>query len=531
MLCVSCFMIMRPKPTILIILDGWGVATPKNTNPISEAKTPAIDKIISAYPAMTLHASGEHAGLKKEEPGNSRAGHLNIGAGRIVYEPISKINVAIKNNSFFNNPAFLEVLKNVKQKNSNLHLVGMLSSGEIESTEQHLFALLKMAKEQKAKNVFIHIILDGKDAIYNSGKDFVLKLEKKLKEEKNVKIASLSGRFYAMDTNNRWDRVERAYRTITGGASQRAKNPIEAIDDSYKKGVFDEELMPCQILGRTGAMEEKVKDNDGVIFFNFGEDGLRELAQAFLEEDFKGFKRRKLNIFFAGMAEYFKGIEGGAFKEEKITNFLAKAISDGGLRQLHIAETEKYAHITFFINGKKEEPFPGEERVVVPSPHVSSYDKKPEMSARQITERVIKEIKKEEFDFYAINFANADAVAHTGDFNSTKRAIEVLDRCVEEITAQALVYGGAVFITSSNGCAEDIVHIDDNKKFKGHTNSPVPFILVQEEYEGRKMGLPEGVGSDLSLVPPVGSLCDVAPTILKILGIKKPKEMTGKSLI
>ncbi|MBU1179872.1 2,3-bisphosphoglycerate-independent phosphoglycerate mutase [Patescibacteria group bacterium] len=523
---------MRPKPAILIILDGWGVAPPSETNAISQAKTPVMDKLITAYPSMTLHASGEKVGLVKGEPGNSGTGHLNIGAGRIVYQTLPRIDAAIKDKSFFKNPIFLGACDFVKKNKSKLHLMGLVSPGGIHSHQEHLYALLKLAKEQNIKDVFIHAFLDGEDTIYNSGRDYIAKLQEKTKELKIGKIATLCGRFYAMDRDNRWERTEKAYLAITKGKGSSAKTAAKAIDDSYKKSIFDEEFVPTAIESK-GNPVARVEDNDAVIFFNFGEDRARQLARVFVQDDISGFKRgKKLNIYFAGMTEYESGLNMGiAFPQDVIEECLAKAISDGGLSQFHIAETEKYSHVTYFLNGKKEEPFAGEERAIVPSPNVSSYEKKPEMSARAITERVLKEIKAEKYDFIVLNFANADLVGHTGDIRATIRAVETLDKQIGAIAEQASLFGGIVFVAASQGNAEEMEEPRTGKTNKGHSANPVPFIIVSEKYEGRKMGLPEGVGADLSLVPPVGTLGDVAPTILHVLGIKQPKEMTGKSLI
>ncbi|MCG2694323.1 2,3-bisphosphoglycerate-independent phosphoglycerate mutase [Candidatus Parcubacteria bacterium] len=524
---------MRPKPAILIILDGWGIASPGEGNAIAKAKTPNMDRLIRTYPAMTLAASGNEAGLHVGEMGNSEAGHLNIGAGRIFYQILPRIEKAIVDKSFFENEAFLKAIQYARKNKGSLHLMGLVSSGGVHSHEDQLYALLDLAESQKTKKVFVHAFLDGKDTMYNSGKGFIEKLQEKMKEIKLGKIATLSGRFYAMDRDGRFERTEKVYSAIAKGIGKKSTNAIKAIEQSYKENIFDEEFVPTVITGRNGKPVAKVEDGDAVIFFNFRADRSRQLTNAFVSDDFTGFKRiKKPNIFFVAMTEYEKGLPlEVAFLPDEITEPLARVLSENGQKQLHISETEKYTHITFFLNGQKEEPFQGEDRKVVPSPHVSSYDKKPEMSAREITTRVIKEIKAENYDFIAVNFANADMVSHTGNFEATKKAIEILDKCVGDIAEQALLYGGVVFITADHGNAEEIANLHTGRMDKEHTANPVPFIIVGEKFEGQSMGLPEGVGADLSLVPPVGILGDVAPTILHVLGIKQPIKMTGKPLI
>ncbi|PIR66283.1 MAG: 2,3-bisphosphoglycerate-independent phosphoglycerate mutase [Parcubacteria group bacterium CG10_big_fil_rev_8_21_14_0_10_36_14] len=524
---------MRPKPAILVILDGWGVAPPGEGNPIAKAKTPNMDKLITSYPAMTLTASGNEVGLCVGEAGNSETGHLNIGAGRVFYQILPRINKAIEDKSFLKNEAFLGAIEHARKNKGNIHIMGLVSSGGVHSHEDHLYALLDLAKSQKIKKVFVHAFLDGKDTIYNSGKGFIEKLQDKMKKLNLGKIATLSGRFYAMDRDGRFERTEKAYSAIAKGIGKKSTNALKAIEQSYKEGVFDEEFIPTFITDRNGKPLAKVEDGDAVIFFNFRADRSRQLTNAFVLDNFSGFKRiKKQNIFFVAMTEYEKELPlEVAFFGDAITEPLARALSDDGLRQLHIAETEKYAHVTFFLNGQQEEQFQGEDRVVIPSPHVASYDKKPEMSAREITTRVIKEIKAENYDFIVVNFANADMVGHTGNFEATKKGIEILDKCVGDIAEQTLLYGGVVFITADHGNAEEIANLHTGRMDKEHTTNPVPFIIVGEKFEGQSMGLPEGVGADLSLVPPVGFLGDVAPTILHVLGIKQPKKMTGNSLI
>lgn len=524
---------MRPKPAVLLILDGWGIAPPGESNALSLAKTPVINRLISTYPAMTLAASGMEVGLRIGEMGNSEVGHLNIGAGRVYYQTLPRINKAIMDGTFFDNPAFLSACQTVKKNKSQLHLIGLVSPGGVHSHEEHLYALLELAKNQKVKDVFVHGFLDGRDTIYNAGKDFIGRLQDKMKELKVGKVATLSGRFYAMDRDNHWDRIQKAYLVMAKSEGPATKDPIKALEASYVNNIFDEEFVPTVIHGRFGKPVAAINDGDAIIFFNFRADRARQMTKAFMDNDFNGFAReKKLDILFVAMTEYEKDLQIPiAFSLDLINECLAKIISDNGLRQLHIAETEKYAHITFFLNGQKEESFPGEDRVIIPSPHVSSYDQKPEMSAREITDRVIKEIKQEKYDFIAINFANVDMVAHTGDIASTIKSAEILDKCVSEIVEQTMLFGGVAFITADHGNAEELANLQTGEKDKEHSTNPVPLIIVGEKFEGQNMGLPESVGGDLSLVPPVGLLGDVAPTILKIMELPQPVKMTGHPLI
>ncbi|MFA5133906.1 MAG: 2,3-bisphosphoglycerate-independent phosphoglycerate mutase [Patescibacteria group bacterium] len=524
---------MRPKPAVLMILDGWGIAPPGEANAISQAKTPVINRLIATYPAMTIAASGTEVGLRAGEMGNSEVGHLNIGAGRVYYQTLPRINKAISDGSFFSNQALSSACQTAKKNKSKLHFIGLVSPGGVHSHQEHLYALLELAKEQKVKDVFVHAFMDGRDTIYNAGKDFIGKLQDKMKELKVGKIASMSGRFYAMDRDNHWDRVEKAYLAMAQAVGPATKDPIKALEASYAANVFDEEFVPMVVQGRFGKPIATIEDGDVVVFFNFRADRARQMTKVFVADDFNGFKiDKRPKVYFVAMTDYEKDLQVPiAFPPDLISECLAKVISDHGLRQLHIAETEKYAHITFFLNGQKEDQFAGEDRAIIPSPHVPSYDQKPEMSARELADRVIKEIKEEKYDFIAINFANADMVGHTGDVKATIRGVEVLDKCVGDIIEQVLLFGGVAFITADHGNGEELANLQTGEKDKEHSTNPVPFIIVGEKFEGQNMGLPEGVGSDLSLVPPVGILGDIAPTILKVMELPHPPEMTGHALI
>jgi 2,3-bisphosphoglycerate-independent phosphoglycerate mutase len=524
----------RPKPVALIILDGWGIAPPSDGNAITEAKTPNINKLISTYPALTLVASGDSAGLSWGEMGNSEVGHLNLGAGKVFYQNLPKINKSITDGSFFSNRVFLKAADFVKKNNSKLHLLGLVSSGGVHASIEHLFALLEMAKRQSIKKVFVHVVLDGRDSIYNSGLDFTTKLLAKMKELGVGQIATISGRFYAMDRDNHWERTEKVYNAMTRGESdEKFSDPIEAIKKSYDKKIFDEEFVPA-VMANKNAAAALVEEKDAIIFFNFRSDRAREITKAFIIPEFSKFERPKYldNIMFVTMTEYEEGLPVEvAFPVDLVKEPLAKVLSEAGLKQLHIAETEKYAHVTFFFNGGAEEPFLGEDRAVIPSPRVSSYDQKPEMSALEITNQVVKEVKENKYDFILINFANADMVSHTGDKAATIKAVETIDKCVGKLVDVILSNGGVAVVTADHGNAEELVNLQTGVMDKEHSTNPVPLIIIGKEWEGKTGGAREALGSDLSLMPPQGLLSDVAPTILKIMGLKQPEEMNGSPLI
>jgi 2,3-bisphosphoglycerate-independent phosphoglycerate mutase len=522
----------RPKPVVLAILDGWGVASKSEGNAVALAKTPNIDKFIATYPVMTLRASGDEVGLSWGEMGTSEVGHLNLGTGKIFYQTLPRIDKAISDGSFFVNPTLKEAAAHVKKNKSSLHLMGLVSAGKVHSTIEHLYALLKFASRENLKKVYIHAFLDGRDAIYNSGADFIRKLQEKIKELDVGKIATLSGRFYAMDRDNRWDRTEKVYRAIFEGKSDEYfSDPITAVLTSYEKKIYDEEFAPTVIFERKKPIAT-VQEKDAMIFFNYRADRARQITKTFVLKDFDKFSREKFfpELFFAAMTEYEKDLPVKIiFPPEEIKVCLAKILAEAGMKQLHIAETEKYAHVTFFFNGLKEEEFRGEDRIIVPSPRVASYDQKPEMSAEQIKDKLVKEIMAQKYDFVVANFANADMVSHTGNLEATVRAIQFIDKCLGEIASVVLSLGGAMLITSDHGNAEEILNLQTGEMDKEHSTNPVPLILVGKKWEGQASG---GVSDhDLSLLPPVGILADVAPTILKIMEIQKPEEMTGTSLI
>ncbi len=523
----------RPKPVVLIILDGFGIAPPSRANAISLAKTPNFDKYASNYPVMPLSASGEAVGLSWGEMGNSQVGHLSLGSGVIPYQNLPRITKAITDGTFFKNEAFLKACNHAKEKSTALHLLGLVSSGGVHSYNEHLYALLELAHQQKIDRVFVHVFLDGRDTPYNSGLNFVSKLEDKLKKIGVGAIATVSGRFYAMDRDNRWDRVAKAFQAIVDGSSeQKFDDPLKAIEASYAKGVYDEEFIPTVIIDDLNQPKGKIKDGDAVIFFNFRPDRARQLTKALVLPGFEKFKRPYYkDLFMVTMTEYEKDLPVTvAFPPLSIDMPLARVISEAGLKQFHIAETEKYAHVTYFFNGGSEKIYTGEDRVLIPSPQVTSYDQKPAMSARELTSRVTQVIKEGTYDFIVVNFANPDMVGHTGNIQATVEAIEILDQEIGEIVETVLSYDGVALVTADHGNAERMYDLQTGEIDKEHTNNPVPLFIIGKDFAGKSV-LAGMAGTDLSRVTPVGVLSDVPPTILKIMGIKKPPVMSGSSLI
>jgi len=523
----------RPKPVILIICDGFGIAPDAEGNAVRKAEMPHFQKLIRSYPAMTLQASGESVGLAWGEMGNSEVGHMTIGAGQIFYQSFPRINMSIENGEFFSNPVLLGAIAHIKKTGGTLHLMGLVSSGNVHASDSHLYALLDMCAQQKMESVAIHAFLDGRDTIFNTGAQFIGELEAKIKQVGVGKIASLSGRYWAMDRDNRWDRIQKAYESIALGTSDKtASKPIDAIKAAYKNEVFDEQFPPT-VITDNGVPVATVKSGDACIFFNFRPDRARELTKAFVLPTFDKFERPQIdNLYFATFAEYEKDLPVKiAFPPHVIDTCLAKVISDAGLRQLHIAETEKYAHVTFFLNGTREDEFPNEERTIVPSPKVSTYDKAPEMSAAEITDKVVQAIAKKQYDFIVMNYANPDMVSHTGNEEATMRGLAAMDQGIGKIAEAALNAGGVVLITGDHGNAEEVKNLETGEMDKEHSTNPVPFVIVGKMFEGKKAPSGDVIAGDLSLTPPVGMLADVAPTILKIMSLEKPDVMTGAALI
>ena len=524
---------MPKKLTVLTILDGWGVAPDNDGNAITRANLPNFQKFVHEYPVMTLFASGNEVGLVPGEMGNSEVGHLNIGAGRVYFQSLPRIDKEIFDEKFLANKALLKAMDNVKEKGTNLHLIGLIGPGHVHSSQKHLHTLLRMAHKQKVKNVFIHVILDGRDAIYNSGIDAVQELQKKIKEFKCGEIASICGRFYAMDRDNQWERTEIAYRAIMEGkAEQYYKDPVKAIEESYAKEVFDEEFVPT-VIGKEDKPTVTIEDNDSVIFFNFRPDRARQLTKAIILPGFSKFERTyKKNLEFVTMTEYEKDLPVDvAYPPQVVHDSLAETISKAGLKQFHIAETQKYAHMTFFLNGTIEDPFPGEDRKIISSKKIANYKDAPEMSAREITKEVIKAIESMKYDVILVNLANPDMVGHTGDMKATITACEVVDECLGKISAHVLAHDGVMFVTADHGNAEEVANLQTGEIDKEHSTNPVPLLIIGNEYRGQAGPAGDPPAGDLSLIPPVGILADVAPTMLKIMGIEKPEDMTGRALI
>ncbi|MBI4252868.1 2,3-bisphosphoglycerate-independent phosphoglycerate mutase [Candidatus Uhrbacteria bacterium] len=519
------------RPCILIVLDGWGIAAPSRANAIVEAKTPFFDSLVERYPTAVLQASGEATGLPWSEVGNSEVGHMNIGAGRIVYQDLSRINSAISDRTFSKNTALLSAFTHARDTSHALHIIGMPSASGVHGHIDHLFALCELVQTYGIKRAFLHIFLDGRDAPFASGAGFVRSIEERIAGT-TIRIASLSGRRYAMDRDNHWERTELAYRAIAEGRPWSNENPVTAIEQSYASGVYDEEFSPLA-LAHNGAPVGAIANGDALIFFNIRADRARQIASAFIRDDFNRFERVALkDIHVVTMTQYDAAFNVPVgFAPQRISHSLAECISDAGLKQIHIAETEKYAHITYFLNDGREEPFRGEDRVMISSPRIETYAKKPEMSALEITEAVISVIDRGSHDVIAVNFANADMVGHTGDFKATVAALEVLDRCMRRIVESALAKGGCVFITADHGNAEKLFDLHTGQIDKEHSNNPVPCIMVARELEGRTLNAQDVSSDDLHILEPHGMLSDVAPTLLHFLGIPKASEMTGNDLL
>ncbi|MBL7021765.1 2,3-bisphosphoglycerate-independent phosphoglycerate mutase [Patescibacteria group bacterium] len=523
----------RPKPVVLMILDGWGTAPAAKANAIELAKTPNLDGYVLQYPVVTLQASGESVGLSWGEMGNSEVGHLSLGSGTIIYQSLPRITKAIADNSFYENEEFIAACKHAKDNNSSLHMIGLLSDGGIHSYNEHLYALLEVAKQQEVENVYIHIILDGRDTSYNAGEKFIAKLESKITSIGIGKIATISGRYYAMDRDNHWERITKAYDAMVNGKSiNKFKTAADAIKASYEQGVYDEEFIPVVI--ENDKSQGIIKDKDSIICFNYRADRVRQLTKAFVLPSFDKLvidREYFPNIYFVAMTEYEKDLPiKVAFPPIAIEEPLAKVISQAGLKQLHIAETEKYAHVTFFFNGGKENEYEGEDRVLIASPRIASYDEEPKMSADKVTEAVLKEIKADKYDFIVLNFANADMVGHTGNIKATIEAIEYIDESVGRIVDAVLESEGVAMITADHGNAEELFNLQTGEMVKEHSVNPVPLYILANELKGKAI-IPGVTPQNLAGQVPTGILSDVAPTILKIMKLKKPDQMTGTSLI
>jgi 2,3-bisphosphoglycerate-independent phosphoglycerate mutase len=515
-------MAKRPKPIILTVLDGWGYRVESKGNAIALARKPNYDKLLAQFPNTLIHTSGPSVGLPEGQMGNSEVGHLNIGAGRIVLMDITRIDQAFISGALFHNELLLGAMKRGRER--QLHLLGLVSDGGVHSHIEHLFHLLRMAQQSKVERVFVHCFLDGRDTPPHSGIDYLRKLQQKMRELGVGRIASLVGRYYAMDRDNRWERIERAYRAVVHGeAERRSTDPIDAVRKSYEQGVTDEFVEPVVITAgnEAGALPvAPIRDEDAVIFFNFRADRARQMTRAIAEPGFDKFAdpARPKDLFFVAMSQYDKTFSWlkYLFGPEKLEHILAQVFAEINFRNLRVAETEKYAHVTYFFNGGVEKPFGGEERILVPSPKVPTYDLNPEMSAEGITDTVVQAIEKGAFDAVIMNFANADMVGHSGKLEAAIRAVEAVDACLGRIYQALQPRGGAWIITADHGNAETMIDPTTGGVHTYHTTNPVPFILLGEDGPAR---LQAG-----------GALRDIAPTMLGVLGIPQPKEMTGKDL-
>lgn len=509
---------MSKRPVMLMILDGFGIAPKSEGNAVSLANKPNFDRLMEKYPNSQLQASGLQVGLPEGQMGNSEVGHLNIGSGRIVYQELTRITKAIKDGDFFNNDALKVAMDNAKKSGSALHLMGLLSDGGVHSHIEHLRGLLEFAKKEGVQNVYVHAFMDGRDVPPSSGKEFIEKAEAMMAEVGVGRIATVSGRYYAMDRDNRWERVELAYNALVLGKGETANSAVEAIEKSYHDNKTDEFVLPT-VVTEDGKAITKIKNGDSVVFFNFRPDRAREITRAINDKEFAGFKRETLNLTFVTMTQYDKTLEGVnvAYSPQTLTNTLGEYVSSKGLKQLRIAETEKYAHVTFFFNGGVEKENPGEDRKVIPSPKVATYDLKPEMSAYEVTEELLNRLDSDKYDMVILNFANPDMVGHTGVVEAAVKAIEAVDECLGKIADKVLEKDGCLFITADHGNAETMIDFSTGNPFTAHTTDPVPFIWVANDTEGNKLN--------------DGKLADIAPTMLNQLGLEVPSEMTGSNLV
>jgi 2,3-bisphosphoglycerate-independent phosphoglycerate mutase len=508
-----------PEPVVLVILDGFGINPRKEGNAVASASKPNLDALLRDYPNSRLSMSGLDVGLPAGQMGNSEVGHMILGAGRIVYQDLTLIHKDIDEGTFYTNKIVLDALRKTKAGSGRLHLMGLLGDGGVHSHQRHMEAILEMARREQVGNVYLHLFLDGRDTPPNSAEQFMLDLNEKLKAFPNVKIATVSGRYYAMDRDKRWDRVERAYLCLTEGTGNKAGSALDAIRDSYKEKITDEFVLPTVIDG--AVPEGLIRDGDGVIFFNFRADRARELTRALTEAGFKEFprKRRIELATYTTMTQYDETFKVPvAYPPREIRRILGEVASQAGVRQLRIAETEKYAHVTYFFNGGEEKKFPGEERILIPSPRdVATYDLKPEMSAREVTEAMVKYLREEDVGLVIANYANADMVGHTGNFEAAVKAVEVIDECLGRVVDATLGKKGKVVITADHGNIEQLIDYDTGMPHTAHTTNLVPVILVDDARKKCQLNQ--------------GTAIDVAPTVLQLLKLSQPKEMTGKSLI
>lgn len=511
---------MSKKPVVLMVLDGYGLNERTDGNAIAMANTPVMDGLMKDYPFVKGNASGLFVGLPDGQMGNSEVGHMNMGAGRIIYQDLTLITKSINDGDFFANEALLAAINNCKEKNSDLHIWGLLSDGGVHSHNTHLYGILELCKKEGLTKVYVHPFLDGRDTPPASGRDYVSELVEKMKEIGVGKVASIAGRYYAMDRDNRWERVEKAYAALAYGEGEKATDAVAAVQASYDKEVTDEFMLPT-VIEEDGKPVATVKADDSVIFFNFRPDRAREITRAFCDDDFSGFERRngRMPLTYVCFKDYDETIPNKlvAFKKQELNNTFGEYLAAHGLKQLRIAETEKYAHVTFFFNGGIEEPNKDETRILVKSPSVATYDLQPEMSAPEVSEKLNAAIVSGEYDVIVINFANPDMVGHTGVIPAAVKAVEKVDECVGTAVEAVKKADGILFICADHGNAEKMIDYETGEPHTAHTTNPVPFILVNADPTYK---LREG-----------GALCDIVPTLIELMGMEQPSDMTGKSLL
>ncbi len=510
---------MRPvRPFVLAVLDGWGLSDETYGNAIAAARTPALDRIMSRWPWTSLAASGEAVGLPEGQQGNSEVGHLTIGAGRVIFQPLTRINRAIRDGSFFDNAVLCRAVDHALARGTALHCLGLVSPGGVHSDQAHAVAIAELARRRGLDRVWVHAFTDGRDEPPTSAAGFMRRFVDELEATGCGRVASVSGRYYAMDRDTRWDRTRLAYEQLVGASDAVATDPVEYIEGRYVEGLSDEFLLPVSIVP-AGAGRVRIDDGDAVVFFNFRPDRARQLSHALVDDQFAGFERERVvsDLHFVTFTEYARDLAAEvAFPRQDVAHTLGEEVSAAGLRQFHVAETEKYAHVTYFINGGREEPFSDEERLLVPSPRVATYDTIPEMSAVRLTDLVVERLGRGEDSLIVLNFANADMVGHTGVFDATVRAVEVVDGCLARIEAAVVAGGGGMLITADHGNAERKIDARDGSPLTAHTVSPVPAILC---------------GTDAGALRRDAGLEDVAPTVLTAMGLAVPDEMTGRSLV
>ena len=508
---------MSDKLTMLMILDGFGINENEKGNAVKLAKTPNIDKLKKTCPTTTIYTSGLNVGLPDGQMGNSEVGHTNIGAGRIVYQDLTRITKSIEDGDFFSNSELVEAIETAKKNKTKLHILGLLSDGGVHSHIRHLFAILELAKRKDFEDVYVHCFMDGRDTPPASGESYIIKLEEKMKEKGVGKIASVSGRFYSMDRDKRWNRIQKAYDALVNGKGLKALSAVSAIESSYQKEVFDEFVEPTVICQNNNEPVATIGEDDSVIFFNFRPDRAREITRTIVDPDFDGFERKYFKTYFVCMTPYDETMPNVevAFKKEDIKNTFGEYISKLGKTQLRIAETEKYAHVTFFFNGGNEKQYEGEDRILVPSPKVETYDMKPEMSAGEVTDKVVEAINSRKYDAIILNHANPDMVGHTGSLEAAEKALEFLDGCVARVVDAIKKNNGTLLITADHGNSEQMIDYKTGEPHTAHTTNPVPLAMVGRVNRKLKEG----------------RLADLAPTMLDIMGLEKPAEMTGESLL